>query len=324
MAPVASGSISLKNQPGLMIPVTLENGDGTQTVEARFIASDTVFGLFRASDGAPIAVGGVGADGKGFFAASQLKDALAAGDVVFGLKAMEDAAFRHLLLSPAVDGAEYGGFGISMPKNAGSPQVRLVARDASDLVLHGNVDVSIGAGRCLSLSSTDALSIEGMGVAVDISTYIHNAGAMTITGHVLPAITNTYALGSKSRNLRWTRLYCVQSPDVSSDARLKKDIEDLDGSLIYKLRPRKFRMRDGDGKLRFGLIAQEVKQALDELGIEGADLYGDENPDSLSLVYEELIAPLIAAVQEQKARNDALEARLDALESIIKRGEDKG
>jgi len=315
MAAIASGSISLKNQPGLMIPVTLENGDGTQTVEARFIASDTVFGLFRASDGAPIAVGGVGADGKGFFAASQLKDALAAGDVVFGLKAMEDAAFRHLLLSPAVDGAEYGGFGISMPKNAGSPQVRLVARDASDLVLHGNVDVSIGAGRCLSLSSTDALSIEGMGVAVDISTYIHNAGAMTITGHVLPAITNTYALGSKSRNLRWTRLYCVQSADVSSDARLKRDIDDLDGALIYKLRPRKYRLRGGDGKLCFGLVAQEVKAALDEVGIKDADLYGDENPESLSLVYEELIAPLIAAVKEQKARIDSLETRLQALEA---------
>jgi hypothetical protein len=31
-----------------------------------------------------------------------------------------------------------------------------------------------------------------------------------------------------------------------------------------------------------------------------ADLYGDENPDSLSLRYEELIAPLIAAVQKQQ------------------------
>jgi len=294
---VASGSISLKNQ----------------TVEARFIASDTVFGLFRASDGAPIAVGGVDASGLGYFAASQLRDAAVASD--FACKIITD-----------VDGHGNQAYGLDFTTNnvsigkvlssitqGGSPsQMRILARNGSDLVIHGNVDVSIGAARCLSLTSTDALSIEGMGVSVD-----HNAGAMTITGHVLPAITNTYALGSKSRNLRWTRLYCVQSPDVSSDARLKTDIEDIDGSLIYKLRPRKFRMKDGSGKLRFGLIAQEVKTVLDELGIDGADLYGDENPDSLSLVYEELIAPLIAAVQEQKSRIDDLESRLSALENRL-------
>ncbi len=315
MAALVSGSIILTNQPGITIPVTLENGDGTETIEARFIASDAVFGLFKASDGTPIAIGGVGTDGKGFFAANQLKDVLAASDVVFGFDSTEDAMFRHLLLAPAVDGAEYGGFGISMPKGAGNKQIRMLARNGSDLDIHGNADVSIGAGRYLSLTATDSVSIEGMGVGFELGTSIHGAGAMTIAGHIIPHLTDTHSLGSTSLNLRWQRLYCVRSVDVSSDVRLKKDVEDLDGALIYRLRPRKFHMRDGDGKLRFGLIAQEVKAALDDAGIPDADLYGDENPESLSLVYEELIAPLIAAVQEQKERIDSLEARFHALEA---------
>jgi len=312
MAAIASGSVRLTNQPGLLIPVMLGNDDGTQSVQARFIASDTAFGLFAASDGTPIAVGGVDADRKGYFAANLLKDVLAASDVVFGLKSTEDAVFRHLLLVPTVDGAEYGGFGITIPKFAGSRQVRLIARNGSDLVIHGNVDVSIGAARCLSLTSSDQLSLDGMDAKMNLGVYIHPGGAADFSCHVIPSENDAYALGSTAYSRRWRRLYCVQAPDVSSDARLKKDVENLDGALIYRLRPRKFRMRDGDGRLRFGLIAQEVKAALDELGIEGADLYGDENPESLSLVYEELIAPLIAAVQELKARIDSLERALEA------------
>jgi hypothetical protein len=51
--------------------------------------------------------------------------------------------------------------------------------------------------------------------------------------------------------------------------------------------------------------------------IVDADLYGDENSDSLSLRYEELIAPLIAVVQKQQCQIEAMESRLSALESII-------
>jgi hypothetical protein len=84
-----------------------------------------------------------------------------------------------------------------------------------------------------------------------------------------------------------------------------------------RLRPRAFRLKAEPNKLRFGLIAQEVKEALDACGIEDADLYGDENSDSLSLRYEELIAPLIAVVQKQQCQIEAMESRLSALESII-------
>jgi hypothetical protein len=138
-----------------------------------------------------------------------------------------------------------------------------------------------------------------------------------IANHIMPIDNGVQNLGSDGMLKRFRRLYCTQSPDVSSDARLKRDITDIDGDLIMKLRPRAFRLKADPDNLRFGLIAQEVKAALDACGIEGADLYGDENPDSLSLRYEELIAPLIAAVQAQQRRIDSLEARLVALEEKL-------
>jgi hypothetical protein len=138
-----------------------------------------------------------------------------------------------------------------------------------------------------------------------------------IANHIMPIDNGVQNLGSDGMLKRFRRLYCTQSPDVSSDARLKRDITDIDGDLIMKLRPRAFRLKADPDNLRFGLIAQEVKEALDACGIVDADLYGDENPDSLSLRYEELIAPLIAFTQQQQRRIDEQDQQIWERDGVI-------
>jgi hypothetical protein len=71
--------------------------------------------------------------------------------------------------------------------------------------------------------------------------------------------------------------------------------------------------KDGSKKrnrFHHGLIAQEVKEVLDELGIDFGG-YQDHKIkggcDVYSIGYTELIAPLIKAIQELKARVEALE-----------------
>ena len=62
-----------------------------------------------------------------------------------------------------------------------------------------------------------------------------------------------------------------------------------------------------------GLIAQEVKAVLDDIGMDAADFggYVDANisggADKLALRYRQFIAPLIKAVQELTARIEELE-----------------
>lgn len=72
--------------------------------------------------------------------------------------------------------------------------------------------------------------------------------------------------------------------------------------------------RDGSHKrnrFHHGLIAQEVKQTMDNLGVDFGG-YQDHSvnggDDVLSIGYDELIAPLIKAVQELSARVKQLEA----------------
>ena len=119
--------------------------------------------------------------------------------------------------------------------------------------------------------------------------------------------------GTRIADLRWTST-------SASDSRKKTDIIDFSNAdslaLINSLRPRKFKKLDHGGatvdKLRYGLIAQEVEEALTGLSIDKTKLGLIELPSSddefRRLGYTELIAPLIGAVKELKARIEALEA----------------
>jgi hypothetical protein len=71
------------------------------------------------------------------------------------------------------------------------------------------------------------------------------------------------------------------------------------------------------GKRRhLGLIAQEVKEAIDKNNIDPKDfgpwiLTDTENPDSdQALRYEEFISPIIKAIQELSAKVATLEAKM--------------
>jgi hypothetical protein len=102
----------------------------------------------------------------------------------------------------------------------------------------------------------------------------------------------------------------------SSDARLKTDLLEIDDALgkILRLNGRSFRWRIEDHPDRgfpegrhYGLVAQEVEEVLPEVVGSGP---GDEK----ALAYSELIPVLVESVKQLKAENDALRARIEALE----------
>jgi hypothetical protein len=82
--------------------------------------------------------------------------------------------------------------------------------------------------------------------------------------------------------------------------------------------------KDGSRKrtrLHHGLIAQEVEQVLTDMGLDNLHFAGLQHhshnggEDVYSIGYTEFIGPLIKAVQELKAENDEIKARLAALET---------
>jgi hypothetical protein len=104
-----------------------------------------------------------------------------------------------------------------------------------------------------------------------------------------------------------------------SDERDKTDIVDLPHGLAFinQTRPVQFKWesRDGnckDGQTNYGFIAQELlvigNNAQHKLVLE-------ENPDKLEASYGNLLPMMVKAIQELSAKNEALLARIEALES---------
>ncbi len=148
-----------------------------------------------------------------------------------------------------------------------------------------------------------------------------------LTSHAIePRTDDTYDLGSSGK--RWDDIYATNGTIQTSDARAKTDIapSDLGLDFVLSLNPVRYRtyrreseyVDDGDPDQRkktlpekrgsrphYGLLAQQVKQALGERDFAGY-VY-DETTDTHGLRYSEFIAPLISAVQELTARVDELE-----------------
>jgi hypothetical protein len=161
---------------------------------------------------------------------------------------------------------------------------------------------------------------------------VPNTFTYGVTSDWYPLVSNTYNIGIPAATgvtaRYWKTIYSNTGTIQTSDQRFKKDIEssNLGLDFINNLNPVSYKFIEGskeivDGeyvsipgsRTHYGLIAQEVKEVLDQAGIEDfggwvkLDL-SDEDSDQ-ALRYEEFISPLIKAVQELTARVQALEAR---------------
>lgn len=95
-----------------------------------------------------------------------------------------------------------------------------------------------------------------------------------------------------------------------SDARLKADIQTIDGvTIVSRLRGVSFRWKDS-GKLATGVVAQEVEAVLPTA--VSTDATGQKSVD-----YVQLIGPLIEAVKDLKADNDNLRSDVDELKRSL-------
>ena len=153
---------------------------------------------------------------------------------------------------------------------------------------------------------------------------------VTFGGVARPATDNAYTLGTAAA--RWSTIYAATGTINTSGSKEKTDVAPIrDGlAFIRALNPVSFRWvvggvsiapdSDRDGglprtiprpgkRLHFGLIAEEVKQVSDALGLDLAVYVHDRENDRHGLRYDQLIAPLIAAVQNIAARLEFLEAQ---------------
>ena len=113
----------------------------------------------------------------------------------------------------------------------------------------------------------------------------------------------------------------IQVPwTITSDRRWKSDIQNssLGLDFISKLRPVSYlRNNDESKKTEYGFIAQEVEEVLKETGTENTGMITVTDEGMYELRYNDLLAPMVKAIQELKTENDLLKERLTKFEQLV-------
>jgi hypothetical protein len=185
--------------------------------------------------------------------------------------------------------------------NADSGDVALVLRTGTvDWAVF--IDDSVGENLVIASDS---------GVAMEINDTTLNAefanGSVTAQGF-LPYQDDLYDLGSAS--LRFDDVYATNATIQTSDLRYKDDVEPLNVGLefVRRLQPLEYR-RPGKPKKKYWGFGYQHLAA--DIGTGYAVTVEATTPEAAhGMRSEELIAPLVKAVQQLADRVDALEQRL--------------
>ncbi|NOS85663.1 MAG: hypothetical protein HOP31_11025 [Ignavibacteria bacterium] len=106
---------------------------------------------------------------------------------------------------------------------------------------------------------------------------------------------------------------------ITSDRKWKENIvtSSLGLRFINRLHPVSYtRINDESKKTEYGLIAQEVEEVLKEEDAENSAMITVTDEGNYELRYNDLIAPMVKAIQELKAENDVLKAKVESLKTI--------
>jgi len=295
--------------------------DGSNTTPAVRGGTSSSNGVFYGTNTVSIATNGttavtvdssqnVGIGDSSLGAYARLSIEKSGGDAAIRLKKTGGTALGYL----AADGTNFW-VGSDQGSTGKKFFVNLSAPDSS---------ATIDSSGNLLVGTTSSSDSSGVGIK---SIYSATQPGITVTGSGSTgsgtAGYNLYSTGAGAYRFYVTYAGVISATTTTisgiSDQRLKENIRDLDIGLdaILSLKPRKFDWKAGKGKdikNDRGFIAQEFEQIFPDL----IDEWKDEPPEGeepYKSVRQDLIPVLVKAIQELSAKNDALEARIAALEA---------
>lgn len=213
---------------------------------------------------------------------------------------------------------------------------RAAYNDSTAAITEGHYSSTYAGGTVFGVGANGTYYAKTNGILALGTTSAHavNFGANNVrtqqidtSGNFYPYTTNSVSCG-KSGNL-WTAIWATNGTIQTSDAKAKFDIapSDLGLDFVSKLNPVSYKMKVAENlvttvedgvdpagnpivkevvtarvgtRSHYGLIAQEVKTVLGE---KDAGIWiKDKETSDEGLRYEELIAPMIKAIQELSAQ----------------------
>ena len=216
---------------------------------------------------------------------------------------LNNVAIGHISMVANTTGSQNTAVGAAALQNAvaGNNNVAIGYQAAAHPLVSGADNVAIGY-QALNLLTSGNNNI-GIGKGVELPDG-------TLSNQIRIGNTDiTYA----GVQVAWT---------ITSDRRWKSDIKDSDLGLdfIKQLRPVSYaRKNDKSKKLEYGFIAQELEQALDKFGATHTGIISKANDGMISVRYNDLLAPMVKAIQEQQVFIEKEHVIIEKQQAIIEK-----
>lgn len=278
-------------------------GFGVTNPSTKLHIVDTSAGALRIEDGTQAIgrvltsdVNGVGTwQNPNTFAWSLLGNTVTTGTHFIGSTNDVDLSFRR----NGVNAGYIGQYNLAIGTGALQPSA-------------GFYNVAIGVDALSSLGAADQNVAVGWNALSNVTTGGNNIGIGT--GATVPTATANNQIRMGNINIGYAGIQVAWS--VTSDRSWKSDIKNsnLGLSFINSLRPVSyFRNKDNSKKTEYGFIAQELDKTLTDFGATNNGIITKDDQGMLSVRYNDLLAPMVKAIQELKIENDTLKKYNESL-----------
>jgi len=180
----------------------------------------------------------------------------------------------------------------------------------------GNYNTAVGTLALASSASGNQNTAIGYGAGNSIISGSNNIVIGYLAAVPDGAANNQVRIGSTAITYAGVQVAWT----VTSDLRWKENIipSKLGLNFISKLNPVSYtRKNDDKQKIEYGLIAQELDEVLKNEGLENLGMLTTDSKGYFELRYNDLLAPMIKAIQELKNEKDLEIAELKSMNKSL-------
>lgn len=262
------------------------------------------------------------------------------GDSIYLGKSSYQATYKHIVFNTSMTmraNNESVFIGSAINNDRGITFSLAEARmESEDITLYGHGNVEIRSTDNTDIIASGKLSLQSSGYALDLSSpmgisFSGNVGIFfdnkttTANKTFRPNMADTGKIFLGHTNARWAQLYASSACNTSSDIRLKQNIRKYDRryeAMFMHLNPVIYELKSNPGKTHCGLIAQEVKEAMNAFRISDEE-FGtyeyDEETDTYGLLYEEFTSLNMHMLQKAIKEIEELKKEIVKLKKNLKR-----
>lgn len=233
--------------------------------------------------------------------------------------AIESSAYQVRVTGASFHGGTTAGDGyIDINSNYAS----IVAQTGATITCPGYITLNSGNSSAMMQLQDGVVRISHGDFRVD-GAITRNASAITFR-YALDAdeAVNLNLTGSSTNALDHLATGKFVKWSTSSDKRSKKGIKNLKSDIVRKffdkIRPVSFKFKkDKNERTHFGLIAQELEEVFNELGLDNTDIIGELNNDEKTkfIDYPGLIGICLSAIKDLYSEVNSLKEQINAKEA---------